>query len=687
MNVNPAFREFVQAFTSGTVSTRTTIKIRLTEDVADSASVGKKADESLFTIRPGIKGSATWIDARTIAFRPDEPLPQDKVYTVDFALSKVMTVPDSLKLLKFQFRTMKQVIQAEVINHTAVSNSDLSREFLTGILYSADEAEDAAMEQALTATQDGRALPVTWTHDHKKNESRFRLDSIRREKSPGTVRIKWNGKGVGAENSGEINVEIPALGDFRMMRTTNATAEEPCINIYFSDPLDGERNLDGLFRVGNFHNLRYEIEQNILRVYLPETSEKKLRLTLEPSIRNIRQATLGRQVTADVILEDLRPNVRFVGDGVIMPTSNGMLLPFEAVNLNAVDIKVVRIYEKNILQFLQVNDLPGNSELVRVGRIVLKKTVPLNGAPVKGNWNRYSIDLSTLMKTEPGAIYSVILNFKKEYSTYPCTGAPEADEKDAGIIRQGDPEKENEQGWGYYSNYMDDDYRDGGWQNFRWEERQNPCKSSYYFNKSVSRNVLASDLGIIAKCGTDDKWNIFVTDLVSGQPLEGVDLTLFNFQSEPIARGRTDNMGMVVIPLKKVPFVVVAKYKDQTGYLKLSEGKTLSLSMFDVSGEPVQTGLKGFIYGERGVWRPGDSIFLSFILEDKTGQLPKSHPVVFTLMNPSGQQIQRIVKTTSLNGVGCTHRQLDGKGNRRECRIQEITENRNRKAKPAEDPV
>jgi len=39
--------------------------------------------------------------------------------------------------------------------------------------------------------------------------------------------------------------------------------------------------------------------------------------------------------------------------------------------------------------------------------------------------------------------------------------------------------------------------------------------------------------------------------------------------------------------------------------------------MFDVGGETVQEGLKGFIYGDRGVWRPGDSLYLMFVLEDK----------------------------------------------------------------------
>src|ERR1043166_9447070 len=74
------------------------------------------------------------------------------------------------------------------------------------------------------------------------------------------------------------------------------------------------------------------------------------------------------------------------------------------------------------------------------------------------------------------------------------------------------------------------------------------------------------------------------------------------------------------------------------------------MSAFDVSGDEVQKGLKGFIYGERGVWRPGDTLFLRFILEDKSKQLPETHPVTFELVNPRGQVVDKIIRSTSLNG-------------------------------------
>jgi uncharacterized protein YfaS (alpha-2-macroglobulin family) len=76
----------------------------------------------------------------------------------------------------------------------------------------------------------------------------------------------------------------------------------------------------------------------------------------------------------------------------------------------------------------------------------------------------------------------------------------------------------------------------------------------------------------------------------------------------------------------------------------------LPLSRFDVSGAEVRNGIKGFIFGERGVWRPGDSLFLSCIIEDKENKLPEEHPIEMELYSPTGQLYKRMVQTNAEDG-------------------------------------
>ena len=649
VQVSPAFRQYVQAYTSGLVSTHSTIKVRMNDDFVDSSSLNIPLKEDLLKIKPSVKGALCWIDSRTLEFKPEEPMPQDQLFTVEFLLSKLITVPDPMKTMVFQFRTIRQDFDVSIDNHKAYSEADLTKEKLYGNLFTADVADDKKVEEMLKASQDGKKLPVSWAHDSKNNQHTFQVDSIVRGQQSSIVKLEWDGDKINAPDDKELKEGIAALGDFKFLEIRSVAAGEPYFKLRFTDPLKHDQNLQGLIVVGKNQIVRYSVQDNELLIYPPPNMEGSPRLSIEPSLRNCLGKELGMRIIQKLSPEGNKPDVKFIGSGVIMPSSNNMLLPFEAVNLKAVDVSVIRIYENNILQFLQINELGTNYDLSRVGRTVLKKTVPLNGAADYGRWNRFSIDLSSFMKAEPGAIYSVNLSFKKQYSTYPC--ASDSGSKVPDMVVTYNTDKENDgAGWNYYNSYDDDESGNGGWQNYHWEERDDPCKLSYYFNKTASRNVLASNLGMIAKGGSENEFTVFVTDLLTSAPVKGANVEFYNYQQQLLGSSSTNRDGMSQIRLSSRPFIAVAVKDKEKAWLKLAEGNSLSLSMFDVGGEPVQKGIKGFIYGERGVWRPGDSIYLTFILDDKTGKLPANHPVNLSLYNPSGQMVSRLVLTSSVNG-------------------------------------
>jgi uncharacterized protein YfaS (alpha-2-macroglobulin family) len=125
---------------------------------------------------------------------------------------------------------------------------------------------------------------------------------------------------------------------------------------------------------------------------------------------------------------------------------------------------------------------------------------------------------------------------------------------------------------------------------------------------------------------------------------------MYDFQQQVIGTASTGSDGKVTISSRQTPFALVARHGNQRGYLRLYDGESLSLSNFDVGGEKISDGIKGFLYGERGVWRPGDSLYLTFALEDKMKVLPSGHPVVFELQNPQGQVVNRLVRSNSENG-------------------------------------
>ena len=118
-----------------------------------------------------------------------------------------------------------------------------------------------------------------------------------------------------------------------------------------------------------------------------------------------------------------------------------------------------------------------------------------------------------------------------------------------------------------------------------------------------------------------------------------------SYQNQVLASGRTDNNGMVELDPRGTPFALIADDGGRKGYLRIANGTALPVSHFDVGGETVVAGLKGHLYGDRGVWRPGDTIYLTFALQDRTHTLPPDHPVTVELRNPRGQLVQTLINS------------------------------------------
>jgi len=648
---NPAFKKYITAYTSGVISTESSIKIRLATDYADSATMKAAVKENYFSFSPSIKGTTRWLDSRTIEFKPDEKLPADQEFEAEFYLSKLLDVPDSLSTFEFYFKTVKQAMEVEAENLKPYDNQTLDCEKLTGVVRTADVTDPKELEKTLTAEQDGRKLKILWVHNDDRMLHHFQVDSVKRGAKASKVILKWNAESIDAETKGKIEVEVPALTDFRLVNIKVVQDPDQCVVLQFSDPLLEDQELEGFINIGNLTDLRYMIEDNEIRVFPANIQKGELLVTIEKAIKNIKGKQLTQKVARTVTFEDIKPNVRLVGKGVIIPSSNGLIFPFEAVNLKAVDVKIIKIYENNITQFLQVNNIAGERELMRVGKVIVYKTIPLSSSTYTNlnRWNRFSLDLAELIKAEQGAIYKVTISFKKEYSLYDCLG--ESKDANNNMTEFKDIDEENSGAWEYYGDEYYGGYYDEYSYDYDWGNRNDPCNDSYYYGKSFSRNVLASDIGIIAKRGSSGEMYLYITDIVSTKPMSGVTLELYDYQKQLLSTLKTDDDGMANVNLKKkVPFLLIAKKGEQRGYLKLDDGSSLSLSMFDVSGQSADKGIKGFIYGERGVWRPGDSLYLTFILEDKNHVLPLNHPVSFDLLNPQGQVVKHMIKTVSVNG-------------------------------------
>lgn len=625
---NPEFIEHISAYTSGVIDRQPTIRIVLAEPV--SAKKMEQLDAGdLIDFSPSIRGEAKWASNRIIEFTPNEVLSRGTVFQGVFYLGKVKRVKRELKKFPFRFETRKQHLVLNLRGLNTYSNNDPRNRRLYGFISTNDREELDVMKQCLSARMEDKELKIKWNQggDHIFN---FYIDSIQRGEFKKQIVLTMNGKPVEFKSSETRTVDVPGMGVFSMENIEITDEPDQKVEMFFSESLNSMQSLVGLILLDSMEIENYELAGNKVTLYPPKRLVGEHKITVSPDVKNYAGYRLKKSVEKLIYFEQTKPKLRLIGKGTIVPNAKGVVFPFEAMALKAVDVWIYQIYEKNIPQFLQVNDLDGNSQLSRVGKLIHSGKVDLSrNKEVKENeWTRYTLNIQDYIKKEPGAIYRILVGYRSSYTFFEC-----------------------EEGTSDYTLDEDGLYYDYYNRENEYLNRYTPCDNRFYYSGSICRNILASDIGLIVKKGADEKTHVFTSNLITAQPLANARLDFYTYQNVRIASGYSDQNGMSEFKLPEEPYIVVASSGRQKGYLKLGSGRNNSTSKFDVDGVNGASMVDGKIYTERGVWRPGDSIYTCFTLQDKENHLPANVPVTFELLNPKGQSVYKKVSTTSVGDV------------------------------------
>lgn len=687
------FTKYISSFSSGIVSANSDIRVQLAVNKSDWKP-NQELDDDLFDISPSVSGKVVALSSNTVAFIPKSKLDPNTIYQVTFHLGEIVNTPKELKEFKFTIKTIQQDF---IVNTLDLQSYNQDLYYLNGTLKTADDVSFEDAQKIIEAEQGSNDLKIKFDKAlSTKTEFKFVIDSIQRFDEDSEIEIKWDGDPIDVDNESSVKFPIPGKNNFKVTKIEIGDENNQSLLINFSDELKQDQDFKGLIAIQNTQNLKFATQGNVLKVFFsnekPSNVDKavvaetvvsppadstsvavdsaavddvsNIQAVAEPvadtdiitafsgeklieifqGIENKYGFKMKENYSEKIQFDQINPEVRLVKSGTILPSSNNLKLNFEAANLKAVDVRVFKIYKDNILQFLQDNKLDGNRNLKQVSQPIAKSTIELkqNNLLDYSKWNTYALDLSKLIEPEPGAIYRVEFTIKKKYSLYKNISGATEEENEADA-----EEEEPENDKNYSGSYDDYEYYEG---DYGYDDQTDPTKNYYYYNKKIATNVLATDLGVIVKRGEDKSYFITVSDIVSTDPVSNATVDLYNYQQQKIATSSSDGDGMVSFQLDKMAyFAIVTKGKNST-YVKLDDELSLSLSNFDVSGETLQKGLKGFLYGERGVWRPGDTLFLGFILNDNANKLPVNHPIKFKLSDPSGKTIyENVVVGNDMN--------------------------------------
>jgi uncharacterized protein YfaS (alpha-2-macroglobulin family) len=636
----------VMAYTSGFITPTTDVRIAFGVPVNPRVQPGTPAKD-VFHFSPSIAGKATWLDASTLVFHPDHPLPQGQRYLGVFDDTAVNTLLHKRASFGFHFTIARQRLRVSWSNLLIPAPENPSLMSLQGNIDTAFAADPQAVEKMLTLNWSGPRPLVTWTHSPNGLHHVVTISNLQRGTKDALLTGNWNAGSLGSSQQGRLSESVPAKDSFCITGVHAVDDGSQYVEVGFSQPLQPQQDLRGLVQVNHSDvDLSLVVKKNLIKVYPQKPWTGPIQIEVQ-RVQSITDQVLAQTSSTNLTFGTQIPDVRFVGKGVILPTSQGLTLPIETKNLNSILVEALLIYGNNLPQFLQVNNLAGNQELRRVGKVVWRHKVDLNWKPEESDrYVRRGLDLTPLVTKYPNGMFMIKVYYRRQNVEYNGESGHQFDNQpidwdpaftpDFGGDNQGS-------GW----DFVDNENESSG------KQRDNPLTASYYayHNTAKFRSVLVSNIGLQAKREADDAWYIFAADLRTTKPLKDAKIRVLDYQNQQLVEGTTDENGICRFPAQAKPYLILAQAEHQMGYLRVDDGSALSVSQFPIGGVVHKKGLDGFIYGERGVWRPGDTIHLTFILSDPLGSFPAQHPVVLELTDPNGQMTQRVTKTENAGGM------------------------------------
>lgn len=620
----------IKSYTSGIISGDEFLKIEFLSDLKLKKQYGETLPSKIFDISPKVKGQAIWIDKNIVGFQFDKKPQTGTLYNVRFDLSAFIDISEENKYLDYSFLVGKQDFYLGDVSY--LTDNENTCVYTLDLLFSYP-----IDDQSLYAILNDK-VKNNYTCEFfiplSNNKIQLIISDIPRKSSTYDINIKLDGSAVGIDRVIEKSVTIPSKDEFYIINHIINTQDRKII-INYTHPLDVNQNLAGYIELSDNNSYSTEIFENSIIIYCTgKYSVDPFDLIVYNGIKSASGNTYNdRYEIKNINLKKLNPSLHWTNEGNILPEVSGNTIYFDAVCLKEVILKIVKIYDNNILNFLQSNNLESTYNIRRVGRLVKKIRIPLEGTDYSKR-KTYPIVLSDYVDVKPGEIYQIILDFDMKCYPYPC------DIKS--VEKTYDESYWDNETYDYNVYYYSNNYRD----------RYNPCRPAFYNYVNIEKNILISNIAVTAKSSDNNFLDVFVRNISDAEPVNHADVYLYNYQMQQIGKSKTDVSGYARVDFDSKPyFLIVQDNSGNKSFLQLEKNKSLSISKFNVSGNTVKHHVNGFVYSNRDVWRPGDSLQINLMLSDKENYFTEQYPVVMELYDPNGRLYNKKVNNSSIGKI------------------------------------
>lgn len=312
--------------------------------------------------------------------------------------------------------------------------------------------------------------------------------------------------------------------------------------------------------------------------------------------------TLLKSADYEVYVRDRSPQVRFTGRNYVLPRTGQEGIPVVSVNTAKVDVEVFRIGDRSLLPTVRSEDFLSQLSPYAAEAIGTEKGFKI--------WNGTLDTRSELNRDVVTAFPVLDAVGTLEPGIYVMTAKPSGAPTDDGEYRP---------------------------------------RATQWF--------VVSDLGLTALKGEDGVY-VLLRSLASAEALPGVEVRLVARNNEVLATAATDATGHVRFApgLSRgegglAPGLVVASTGGgDYGFLDLGSN-AFDLTDRGVKGRPAPGPVDAYVFAERGVYRTGETVFLTALLRDAKGVAIPNLPLTLVVKRPDGVEHRRVsVEDQGLGG-------------------------------------
>lgn len=152
------------------------------------------------------------------------------------------------------------------------------------------------------------------------------------------------------------------------------------------------------------------------------------------------------------------------------------------------------------------------------------------------------------------------------------------------------------------------------------------------------RLVVVTDLGLAARVA-ERAVLVWVNSLREARPVADCEVVLYGANHQEIGRGRTDGQGLVRIARaeRDEPFVITAGKDGDLSYLDLARTGVARGPGLDGAPYLPSDAVEAVVFTERGVYRPGETVFMQALVRNRDLQAPAPFPALFRVRKPDGR--------------------------------------------------